>query len=53
MMYEYWLAKVRPLSARKKRKLKDAYGSARAVYYIEEKDLHRLCLLYTSSSPRD
>ena len=45
MMYEYWLAKVRPLSARKKRKLKDAYGSARAVYYIEEKDLHRLGIL--------
>ena len=37
MMYEYWLAKVRPLSARKKKKAEDAYGSARAVYYIEEK----------------
>lgn len=36
MFYEYWLASLKPLSARKKRMLRDAYGSARAVYYIEE-----------------
>ena len=36
MFYEYWLASLKPLSASKKRMLRDAYGSARAVYYIEE-----------------
>lgn len=39
LQYEYWLAGVRRLSAKKKRKLKEAYGSAKAVYYIEENRL--------------
>ena len=39
LQYEYWLAGVHPLSVKKKRKLKEAYGSAKAVYYIEENRL--------------
>ena len=39
MMYEYWLACVHPLSEKKKRMLREAYGSAKAIYYIEEMEL--------------
>ncbi len=33
LQYEYWLAGVRRLSAKKKRKLKEAYGSASCILY--------------------
>lgn len=37
--YEYWLACVRPLSDRKKEKLRERATCAEAVYYIEENRL--------------
>ena len=37
-MYEYWLAAC-PVSGRKKKKLKERSGGAKALYYIEEKEL--------------
>ncbi|MGN1267286.1 MAG: DNA-processing protein DprA, partial [Dorea sp.] len=39
MMYEYWLARIRGVSAKKKKKLRDFYGSADKIYYIEETQL--------------
>lgn len=36
MLYEYWLAQIKHLSAYKKRKLREIYGSGKAVYNIEE-----------------
>lgn len=39
MMYEYWLASVRGISAGKKMFLRQRFGSARQIYNIEEKDL--------------
>ena len=36
MIYEYWLASIRPFVDWKKKRLREEYGSARAVYYIEE-----------------
>lgn len=45
MKYEYWLARVHPLSGRKKERLRQHAGSAEAVYYIEEKILNGLGFL--------
>ena len=38
-VYDYWLASLSPLSARKKRMLTEAFGNAEDIYYIEEKQL--------------
>ncbi len=35
-MYEYWFARINGISAKKKRKLREYYGSGKAIYYIEE-----------------
>ena len=45
MMYEYWLGKIRGLSGTKKRKLREYYGDARDIYYIEESRLKKDALL--------
>ena len=45
MEYEYWLAKVRGVSARKKCLLREYMKSARDVYYIEETHLKSLTFL--------
>lgn len=42
MEYEYWLASIKPLAEWKKRRLREEYGSAQAVYYIEETKLYFL-----------
>lgn len=42
MMYEYWLAGIRGLSGRKKRRLREYYKDAKTLYYIEETELHFL-----------
>ena len=39
MIYEYWLAKINGISGRKKQKLREIYGSGKAIYYIEETTL--------------
>lgn len=39
MKYEYWLANIAGISAKKKCYLKEQFGSAEALYYIEEKGL--------------
>lgn len=49
MMYEFWLASVRPLADRKKKKLREVYNSAKDIYYIEENALKRLDFL----NPKD
>ena len=41
MMYEYWLGKIRGISGAKKRKLREYYGDARNIYYIEESRLKK------------
>lgn len=45
MMYEYWLAAIRGVSARKKRLLREEYGEGKVVYYIEEIQLRFLDFL--------
>ena len=45
MEYEYWLANVRGVSARKKCLLREYMKSAKAVYYIEETHLRSLTFL--------
>ena len=45
MMYEYWLGKIRGISGAKKRKLREYYGDARNIYYIEESRLKKDALL--------
>lgn len=45
MMYEYWLAAIKPLSDRKKRLLREYTGSGKALYYIEETSLFFLDFL--------
>jgi DNA processing protein len=40
--YEYWLAAIPILTDRKKRLLREEYGDAKAVYYIEEIQLRFL-----------
>ena len=42
MRYEYWLAAIPILTDRKKRLLREEYGDAKAVYYIEEIQLRFL-----------
>ena len=42
MEYEYWLSKIRGISARKKCLLREYMKSAEAVYYIEETHLKQL-----------
>lgn len=39
MIYEYWLATVSGMPARKKKKLRELAGNAETAYYMEEKDL--------------
>lgn len=41
-MYEYWLASITAVSGRKKRLLREEYGTGKAVYYIEEIQLRFL-----------
>ena len=41
MMYEYWFGKIRGISGAKKRKLREYYGDARNIYYIEESRLKK------------
>ena len=36
MIYEYWLAGIRSLSSKKKRRLREWYGNAQKIYNIEE-----------------
>lgn len=36
MIYEYWLAGIRNISNSKKKKIREAYESAKEIYYIEE-----------------
>ncbi len=36
MVYEYWFAALKPLSDQKKKKLREACGTAKDIYYIEE-----------------
>lgn len=45
MIYEYWLASIRPFVDWKKKRLREEYGSARAVYYIEETALDSMDFL--------
>ena len=45
MMYEYWLARVHPLSNQKKQKLRACIGSAKEIYYIEETQIYQLDFL--------
>ena len=45
MVYEYWLAAMQGVSAKKKRLLREEYGEGRAVYYIEEIQLRFLDFL--------
>ena len=45
MEYEYWLSKIRGISARKKCLLREYMKSAEAVYYIEETHLKQLGFL--------
>ena len=36
MIYEYWLAGIKEITDLKKQKLREVYGSGKAIYYIEE-----------------
>ena len=38
MIFEYWFATIRKLSARKKYLLRELIGSGKKIYYIEETD---------------
>ncbi len=42
MIYEYWLAGIKEITDLKKQKLREVYGSAKAIYYIEETNLVKL-----------
>ena len=35
VIYEYWFARMKNISDSKKKKLREAYGSAKEIYYIE------------------
>ena len=35
MIYEYWLAGIKEITDLKKQKLREVYGSGKAIYYIE------------------
>ncbi len=39
MVYEYWFACIKNISDRKKKKLREAYGCGKKIYYIEETQL--------------
>mgnify|MGYP000804508092 CR=1 FL=1 len=39
MIYEYWLAGIKEITDLKKQKLREVYGSGKAIYYIEETQL--------------
>ena len=39
VIYEYWFARMKNISDSKKKKLREAYGSAKEIYYIEETQL--------------
>ena len=41
MIYEYWLAGIKEITDLKKQKLREVYGSGKAIYYIEETQMHR------------
>lgn len=41
MKYEYWLACVKKVRNREKRKIRERVGSAKVLYYIEETELKR------------
>ena len=43
--YDYWLASLSPLSARKKRMLTEVFGKAEDSYSIEEKQLKEKAFL--------
>ncbi len=45
MVYEYWLASLKGISAKKKKRLREIFGSAKRLYYIEEKELGSLGFL--------
>lgn len=45
MIYEYWLAAIQGVSAKKKRLLREEYGEGKTVYYIEEIQLRFLDFL--------
>ena len=42
MIYEYWLAGIKEITDLKKQKLREVYGSGKAIYYIEETKLDKL-----------
>ena len=39
MIYEYWLAGIKEITDLKKQKLREVYGSGKAIYYIEETEI--------------
>ena len=39
VIYEYWFARMKNISDSKKKKLREAYGSEKEIYYIEETQL--------------
>ena len=43
MIYEYWLAGIKEITDLKKQKLREVYGSRKAIYYIEETNIVELC----------
>ena len=45
MIYEYWLAGIKEITDLKKQKLREVYGSGKAIYYIEETKLDKLRFL--------
>ena len=45
VIYEYWFARMKNISDNKKKKLREAYGSAKEIYYIEETKLDKLRFL--------
>lgn len=34
MIYEYWLAGIKEITDLKKQKLREVYGSGKAIYYL-------------------
>ena len=41
MKYEYWFARLKGISAKEKCRIRSLVGSAKALYYIEEKELEK------------
>ena len=52
MKYEYWLARIRGISAKKKRMLREHMNSAESVYYIEETQLKKIEFLNESEQDK-